>query len=582
MEPLTDLKPDPVKDDGPVSGKQPAKPEQSSLEFEQVDLVYHQSFLLFAGAVIALLILFYALSLHIDSTDLVLPGVALLVLYLARIFLSTIYKRQGEAERKLYIGFWKKKFLFMTFLTGLTWGLSAMMLMPASLEVQVYMTLIIGGLCAAATVSYSLLRFAGLAFIVPAILPVAVFYFQQANEFSISYGILCLVYLGLLSVASNKMHDITTKSMKYANDNRQLINELQYTNRVVVQLNQDLHHEVVERRQAEDRFKRLSDASSEGVILHNQGIIIDANQRLVDMLGYSLDELVGTHAIEYITADTREIVEDKLLYTDDLTVQVYAQTKYGKVLPVEVHGKNVPFGEMTLRVVLVKDLSQHLEVESALNIEKERAMVTLESIGDGVVTTNRTGVINYINPVAEELSGWHRRDAIGKHLADILRLKDQNSGEVITDPVANCLISENKIILSGDVILQGTRSMQQFSIEVTISPIRDSTEAIIGTVLVFHDVTVLHTMARQMSHQATHDALTGLINRQEFEHRLNTLLESARQGKAHHAMCYLDLDEFKVVNDTSGHAAGDQLLQEISARLEDCIRESDTLARLGG
>ena len=557
--------------------------QKSSLfEIEQVDLIYKQSFITLLGAIGVLLFFAFVLKAQDDPVWLSHWLGLTLFIYFLRIALSTFYLRFNLAFGNKHLAFWKNSFLLGSLLAGAAWGTGSVLLMPTSPLHQAFIVVVIGGVCAVAAMTHSAVRFAGLLFVLPAILPLAVISFIQGGAVYVGISILILVFIVLISVASDYLYKMVCQNFEIAHQNKSLINELRKSNTEALRLNMEMKKENIERRHAEERFRRLSDASNEGIIIQDQGTIVDVNKNLASMLGYEVSELMGMDALQVIVEESRETLRHNLIVPDGKSYQVMAQHKDGSRIPVAMQCKDFPVGDMSLQVVVMQDLSERLAVESALSNEKERALVTLESIGDGVITTNADGVINYINPVTEQLSGWSKQDAIGKHLADILKLTNQYSGEVVSDPVANCLTSEESVNISGETILKGTRSPQKYSIEVTISPIRDKDQKIIGTVLVFHDVTVLQTMAQQMSHQATHDSLTGLINRQEFENRLVTLLDTVKKTGRQHAMLYLDLDEFKVVNDTSGHAAGDQLLQEISTRLEECIRDTDILARLGG
>ena len=554
----------------------------SLLRIEQVGLIYKQSFLTLLGAIGVLLYFAYVLKEQDDPVWLSHWLGATLFIYLLRIGLSFFYLRSSIASRTRHLAIWKNSFLSGSLLAGCAWGTGCVLLMPTSPLHQAFVVVVVGGVCAVAAMTHSALRFAGMLFVLPAILPLAVYSFLLGGAVYVGVSILIIVFIVLISVASDYLYKMVCQNFEIAFQNKNLINELRKSNTEALRLNMEMKKENIERRNAEERFKRLSDASNEGIIIQDQGTIVDVNKNLANLLGYHVAELMGVDTLQVIAEESRNALRHNLIVPDGKSYQVMAQRKDGNRIPVAMQCKDFPVGDMSLQVVVMQDLSERLAVESALSNEKERALVTLESIGDGVVTTNADGIINYINPVTEQLSGWNKKDAIGRYLADIIKLTDHYTGEVVTDPVANCLTSEKSVNISGETILKGTRSPQKYSIEVTISPIRDSEKKIIGTVLVFHDVTVLQTMAQQMSHQATHDSLTGLINRQEFENQLVSLLDSVRKSGRQHAMLYLDLDEFKVVNDTSGHAAGDQLLQEISGRLEECIRDTDILARLGG
>jgi diguanylate cyclase (GGDEF)-like protein/PAS domain S-box-containing protein len=179
------------------------------------------------------------------------------------------------------------------------------------------------------------------------------------------------------------------------------------------------------------------------------------------------------------------------------------------------------------------------------------------------------------------LTGWTVAEAAGRPLEEVFTIVDEANRRVRLNPVAPLLREGRNVELSGNTILV-RRDGHEIAVDTSTAPIRDREGATIGAVLVFSDVTDDRRTAAQLSHQARHDPLTGLANRREFEHRLDRALEGAAEGDRRHAVLYLDLDQFKEVNDTSGHAAGDELLREISVLLQRKLRQGDTLARLGG
>jgi len=218
--------------------------------------------------------------------------------------------------------------------------------------------------------------------------------------------------------------------------------------------------------------------------------------------------------------------------------------------------------------------------ERKLSREKERAQVTLHSIGDAVITTDKRGFIKYMNSVAEELTGVILSQVIHNKISKVFTILSDNHEHRI-NPVLD-VISKQAILSSDGHARLLLKSGIEYAIEYTASPIFDSNNTLDGTVLVFRDVTEMRAMALQLGYQASHDELTGLINRREFENRVELSLMSARGENTQHAMCYLDLDQFKVVNDTCGHVAGDELLRQLAGLLKVEIRAGDTLARLGG
>jgi diguanylate cyclase (GGDEF)-like protein/PAS domain S-box-containing protein len=218
---------------------------------------------------------------------------------------------------------------------------------------------------------------------------------------------------------------------------------------------------------------------------------------------------------------------------------------------------------------------------AALQQEKERLQATLASIGDGVIRTDDAGRIDYVNPAAERLTGCCAAEALGRPIAEIFRVIDDVTRAPLADPVRHCLDEAKPIELPGHALLVSADG-NEYSIRDSSAPILDEHGKPVGAVVVFKDVTRLRGMEREMVYLASHDALTGLINRREFEARLKRALRNARSDGRQHVLLYLDLDEFKVINDTCGHAAGDEMLRQITALLRSRVRRSDTLARLGG
>ncbi|MDZ8189492.1 MAG: EAL domain-containing protein [Nostoc sp. ChiSLP02] len=230
---------------------------------------------------------------------------------------------------------------------------------------------------------------------------------------------------------------------------------------------------------------------------------------------------------------------------------------------------------------LQQEIAERRSVEQALFQEKELALVTLQSIGDGVITTDAYGSIQYLNPVAEALTGWSLNEALGLPLTEVFKIINEISRQSIENPVEKVLHSDATVGLANHTVLI-TRNGTEFSIEDSAAPIRTRDGQIIGVVLVFRDVTQNRNLTRLLSWQASHDALTGLVNRREFENRLMQAVTSAQLGKEQHALCYLDLDQFKIINDTCGHVAGDRLLCQVANLFQTYVRSYDTLARLGG
>jgi len=227
------------------------------------------------------------------------------------------------------------------------------------------------------------------------------------------------------------------------------------------------------------------------------------------------------------------------------------------------------------------DVTERKLFEDALFKEKESAQITLQSIGDGVITTDSKCRIEYLNPVAEQLTGWRLEHAQGRIVDEIFRSFHEETCEPLENPLA-VSIRRTRAIKSVRPTLLIRRDGNELYIESCASPIRDGAGNVLGGVLVFHDVSESRELNRKLSYHASHDILTGLVNRREFESRLERAIKSARAREASYALCHIDLDQFKIINDNCGHSAGDALLGQVGALLKSKIRWRDTVSRLGG
>ncbi len=322
--------------------------------------------------------------------------------------------------------------------------------------------------------------------------------------------------------------------------------------------------------------------------VNNEGRLIKVSNCWLETMGYEREEVLGRHNSDFLTEESRQFVVEKALpqfardgCIRDMPFQMIK--KKGAVIDVLL-SSTMYFdakGTNTHSIGIFTDVTARKQAEAALEIERERALVTLESIGDAVITTDAEGKIDYLNPVASVITGWHLAEAKGQALSDLFHVIDEITREPVGDALTRCREKDvdtnqylHKILIN--------RHGQEYGIRETVAPIRHHNGSVIGVVVVFHDVTEQRRLEREIVHQARHDSLTGLCNRYAFEQKLKSVLDSLETRPAEHALCYLDLDQFKLVNDTCGHEAGDQLLRQLSAVFDGKIRRTDTLARLGG
>jgi diguanylate cyclase (GGDEF)-like protein/PAS domain S-box-containing protein len=305
------------------------------------------------------------------------------------------------------------------------------------------------------------------------------------------------------------------------------------------------------------------------------------------MLGYAHDYdvpewklLVHPDDLAHVQTHLRDHLEGRTDIFESVHRMQHASGEW-RWIQSRVQGRLDENGRLKRLVGVETDITERKLYEEALFREKESAQITLQSIGDGVVTTDGEARVQYLNPVASELTGWRLDDAVGRNIDEIFRGFHEETCEPIENPVGVAM-RRNRPIKSVRPALLIRRDGNELYIESTAAPIRDPLGNVTGGVLVFHDVSESRELNRRLSYAASHDVLTELVNRREFEQRLERALKSAKARETSYAVLYLDLDQFKIVNDACGHNAGDALLKQIGSLLKSKIRWRDTLARLGG
>jgi diguanylate cyclase (GGDEF)-like protein len=248
---------------------------------------------------------------------------------------------------------------------------------------------------------------------------------------------------------------------------------------------------------------------------------------------------------------------------------------------------NSSFNKLVLLLIFIGLLSIILfmlknirRIESQIVLEKEKAQVTLRSIGDGVITVNDKGEIEYLNQVALDFIDETSSHLVGRYVNEIFDKSFQNSQLLICDCIHHVLQDGGPLEETSDILFS-LINKPSLTLKANVSPIVDVHHKVSGVVISFHDITESQALLKKIQHQASHDALTGLLNRRAFEEKVNQMLELFDSGN-NHAFCILDLDQFKIVNDSAGHAAGDELLRQLAKVMQPVLRKSDLLSRLGG
>ncbi len=336
----------------------------------------------------------------------------------------------------------------------------------------------------------------------------------------------------------------------------------------------------------ETLFQDLANAMPDVVIVHDDKIHF-ANTAATNLLGIDAKHLRGQPMIDLVRPAYRTRMRNNIAAlvggaSDSITQELQlvdghqgARWAQSKSVAVSYRGKPAA-------LTIARDVTYRKSVEAALDRGKHQAQITLESIGEGVITTDTDGFIDYLNSAAQDLTGASAEDALGKRLSDIAKLVDETDRRDLGDPVSQCLMNRKRISMGRRALLVSRIDDKELSVEVTASPVTALDGSVSGSVIMIRDVSELRGLTARMSYQAAHDGLTGLINRREFERQVNVALQASSKDNGSHVLCFMDLDRFKAVNDTCGHQAGDMLLREISSLVKDQVRDSDYVGRLGG
>ncbi|HUN27056.1 MAG TPA: EAL domain-containing protein [Steroidobacteraceae bacterium] len=348
-------------------------------------------------------------------------------------------------------------------------------------------------------------------------------------------------------------------------------------------------------RGAPELFTELGDRIHEAVLVHREAIL-HANRQFASLMGVERANLIGRKLADLVPPEYADLVSENIrrCLSGEPAAERYEIEMVGlqgQVSRLEITSSLIDYeGTPALLITGVEVIpTQTLQTLRMPAAEHEptgkiaaRRAHALDSLAEAVVLTDADGRIEYMNPAAEQLTASGGVDAVGKTLAEVVGLVDDTDRRLLTDPVRQALTSGAPVTLSRRALLIARSNGAERSIELSASPVRNLAAEVTGTIVLMRDVTEMRGLARQMSYQATHDALTGLVNRREFERRLAEAIDGGRRGDGQHVLCYLDLDRFKVVNDTSGHVAGDGMLREVAKLLRDACRDSDTVARIGG
>jgi diguanylate cyclase (GGDEF)-like protein/PAS domain S-box-containing protein len=351
----------------------------------------------------------------------------------------------------------------------------------------------------------------------------------------------------------------------------------------VNKLMEDLEQRGARLKDREQLFQRLVETVHDAVLVHRERILF-ANARFLALLNLSAADVVGRHLVDFVAPEYTDLVATNLrrrLLGEPAPERFEIELigAQAQVTRVELSSTVIDSaGEAALMLTALEMLPE----TSPVAVPRPRAMVTLDAMGESVITVDADGRIDYINHSAETLLSQRFDQVMGKAFSEVASLVDETDRRSLGDPVRKALATGGRVTMGRRAVLVPANAGAERSVEISVTPLRSDGKDILGLVLVLHDTSELRGLTRQMTYQASHDALTGLVNRREFERRLQEAMDSAQTGNVAHALCYLDLDRFKVVNDTCGHTAGDNMLREVASLIKEAVRDSDTVGRIGG
>jgi diguanylate cyclase (GGDEF)-like protein/PAS domain S-box-containing protein len=560
---------------------------EPELDSQQIELVYTQAPASIVTAYLLAVIVTLGIWSVADHTHLLAWLGAQSVLTVVRMGFVYSYRRASEVQRSEPR--WGLLFFSGALVAGVVWGcLGLMFSFSWPVEYQTLTLMALAGVIAGAISSYAAMLSVYIAFMIPAMLIPAQSMLMHNSNISNNIGLLIMLFAAALLVIARNYNKSVIKSLRLREENSSLLRE-------TADMNTALQTEARNRHKLQDQLLRERQLFTKGPVTvfrcrAEEGWPIEYVSETISHYGYSSGDLItGNSMFSSIVHanDIQRIVDSELQSDENGTRYIGIDYRvicangdvrwvYSYSIPVRDHA-----GELTHYAGYILDITSRKLAEYELDQARERAQITLHSIADAVITTDVNGQIEYLNPRAEQLTGWDREIARGLTLSRILCKFDEKSQSLLEVPVMQSLHVGETIKSHVDERLKrqdGTEYMVQFS----ASPIMSADGSGMGVILVIHDVTEARLMEEKISYQASHDALTGLVNRSEFEKRLNYAIESAWYEDEKHVLCYVDLDRLKIVNDTCSHESGDELLREAASLIHGCLRESDLLARLGG
>lgn len=337
----------------------------------------------------------------------------------------------------------------------------------------------------------------------------------------------------------------------------------------------------------EQMFRHLAETVNSPICVQHDMKILFANTAFADLLGVPQKQLVQRNLFDFLHQDDHDTVRKALSKhstTDTISRRylVRLMNKAGRFIPHSAHTRLVTYRGLQTVISSFSDLSIRQSLKHQIDREKDFSRNVLNSLNVGVILTDVKGIITEYNDKAAQILGRESAEVIGKHASLVMHLVNEEDHRPLSDPVSQVLQTKQVVLNGIDTLLQKSGVNTFVPVQVTATPLLDERSYLLGTSVLLQDTLASSAISEKLTYDATHDPLTGLINRREFEQRLGQAMREAVAGEKVHVLCYLDLNKFKPINDKGGHRAGDDVLRQVSEKLNDLVRDTDSVGRLGG
>ena len=387
-----------------------------------------------------------------------------------------------------------------------------------------------------------------------------------------------------LSYASQTSTKIKPNSGNESDSDRSKEIDLNSTLNRMLNLLDETSNSLLEREQM---FLHLAETVNSPICVQHDMKILFANTAFADLLGIPQKQLVQRNLNDFLHEEDNSTVQNALSkHTTTDTVSrrylVRIMNHAGRFIPHSAHTRLVTYRGLQTVITSFSDLSMRQSLKHQIDREKDFSRTVLNSLNVGVMITDVKGFITEYNDHAAEILGRESAEALGKHASLVMHLVSEEDHRPLSDPVSQVLQSKQAVLNLKNTLLQKSGINTFVPVKVTASPLLDERRHLLGASVLLQEALDNSAISDKLTYDATHDPLTSLINRREFEQRLGQAMREAIAGEKVHVLCYLDLNKFKPVNDHAGHRAGDDVLRQVSEKLRDIVRETDSVGRLGG